>query len=281
MKQRRKTFRRGRTRPERAALLDALLGGAIPLPESDPFVFVDVGYGDAPDTTERTHEELLKRFTKVETTGVEAEESRVARALVQRRTDCHFRFGGFELPALGIEDASLIRCFNVLRGYGLWDVKTALLQMARGLRPGGVLIEGTSDVLGALSAVHIWRRGEAVRLNYHGLLCVTDFSRGFSPLMFRDVLPRDLRRHAKPGEPVFEWLNAWNDVAIDTRRRHPSKDVADQSQLNAGVFIESAARLKKSRPDTDDRFAALGALLWTPERPSTRPEVLSPDDPLE
>lgn len=278
MKRRRKTHRRGRTRLGRAALLDALLDEVIRLPDEPDLLFVDVGYGDRPLTTERTHEQLKKLSSHVRTIGVEVEESRVSRAQSQSRENVRFVLGGFDLPALGIENASLIRCLNVLRGYGLWEVKGALIQMARGLRTNGVLVEGTSDVEGTLSSVHLWKRGRGEHLDYQGLVCVTDFSRGFSPLMFRDVLPRDLRRHAKPGEPVFEWLSAWNECAGQVRATLREEDFSSQIDFNARVFLASAEHLEKERKDTNASFSARGVILWTPERPGTRPEVLSPDD---
>lgn len=281
MKRRRKTFRRGRTRPDRAALLDALLGSILPLPESEECLFVDVGYGDNPTTTERTHNVLSGLKRKVQTIGVEVEETRVARACAAKKPGMSFVCGGFDLYAIAPQNASFVRCLNVLRGYGLWDVKGALLQMGRALGPRGLLLEGTSDVEGTLAAVHVWRRNQAARLDYEGLVCVTNFSRGFSPWMFRDVLPRDLRRHAKSGEPVFEWLLAWDEETRKVRKSLRDENHSQKgAEVNRRVFAESVARLASERGETDARFAQRGVVLWKPERPSTRPEVLCPDDPL-
>lgn len=281
MKRRRKTFRRGRTRPDRAALLDALLGDVLPLPESEECVFVDVGYGDNPTTTERTHNVLIALKSKVQTIGVEVDQTRVARANATRKPGMSFVRGGFDLCTIARKNASFVRCLNVLRGYSVWEVKGALLQMGRALGPRGLLLEGTSDVEGTLAAVHIWRRNQAARLDYEGLLCVTNFSRGFSPWMFRDVLPRDLRRHTKPGEPVFEWLAAWDDQTQIIRKAlrdesHSQKGV----EANRRVFAASVACLASQKAETDARFAHRGVALFKPERPSTRPEVLCPDDLL-
>lgn len=296
MKRRRKTYRRGRTRPERAALLDALFGDVLPLPDVPTWRFVDVGYGDEPTTTERTHETLLQLSCaakaserggqsapspNVETVGVEADHARVSRAQERSTAGTRFVLGGFALTGVGIQDASLIRCLNVLRGYGLWDVKPALLQMSRALVPGGLLLEGTSDAAGTLAAVHVWRRNNESRMNYNGLVCVTDFSRGFSPWMFRDVLPRDLRRHATPGEPVFEWLKTWdNEMQLLRTKRREGELPRAGAEVNHSVFEESVKRLTIRSPETDARFASRGVVVWKPERPSTRPEVLCPDDRL-
>ena len=217
----------------------------------------------------------------MQTIGVESEETRVTRAEAARKPGLRFVCGGFDLCAVTPGNASFVRCLNVLRGYSVWDVKGALLQMGRALGPRGLLLEGTSDVEGTLAAVHVWRRNQAARLDYEGRVCVTNFSRGFSPWMFRDVLPRDLRRHAKPGEPVFEWLAAWDDQTQTIRKAlrdeiHSQKGV----EANRRVFTESLSRLAKMRSETDTRFAHRGVALFKPERPSTRPEVLCPDDAL-
>ncbi len=257
------------------------MGDVLALPSDPDFLFVDVGYGDAPVTTERTHDALKCLFPGVQTVGVEAEPSRVLRASSEPKANIRYLLGGFDLVRLGIEKASLVRCLNVLRGYGLFDVKGALIQMARAVRPGGVLVEGTSDVGGTLSAVHIWRRNEDARVDYRGLVCVTDFSRGFSPMMFRDVLPRDLRRHAKTGEPVFEWLESWERIATDVRASVRESHRSSKLELGARVFEDSANLLAAERQDTNAVYSARGVMIWCPERPATRPEVLSPDDPLE
>lgn len=118
-------------------------------------------------------------------------------------------------------------------------------------------------------------------MNYEGLACVTDFSRGFSPWMFRDVLPRDLRRHATSGEPVFEWLSDWeNEVRSLREARRAEGQPRSGVEVSRAVFSASVERLAVSRPETDARWAARGVVLWKPERPSTRPEVLCPDDSL-
>lgn len=295
MKRRRKTHRRGRTRPERGALLDALLGEVLPLPGAPECLFIDVGFGDDPTTTVRTHAALVRLKSSlglvqssapcsphpVHSVGVEAEKERVERAQKQSHADMSFVTGGFDLRAIGLENASLVRCLNVLRGYSVWDVKPALLQMSRALLPGGILMEGTSDVEGTLATVHVWRRNVASRLDYEGLVCVADFSRGFSPWMFRDVLPRDLRRHAVTGEPVYEWFAAWDKEVRSLRaKRHRENQPRTGVEVNRSVFVESVERLSTQSPETEARFASRGVVLWKPARPSTRPEVLCPDDCL-
>jgi hypothetical protein len=275
---RRKTFRRGRTRPGRLALIDHFLeDGSISIDDGAPLV-VDVGFGDEPLTTLELKSALGRKHPDIKSIGVEADEGRAERA-----RDLHpgeqFVHGGFDLVALGIADATLVRCFNVLRGYGLDRTKSAQLQMLAALKPGGLLIEGSTDPGGALACAHLWRKTDDGQ-SYEGLICATDFSRGFAPLMFRDVFPRDLRRHGTSGEPAFDWLARWASMARDARKERaaePPEETSEEdvAQVNATVFELSAARLANSDPQTDARLASRGALIFRPTSPSHRPEVLA------
>ncbi|MFT3839284.1 MAG: methylase [Myxococcaceae bacterium] len=194
---------------------------------------VDLGLGDQPDTTVELFNELGPRVI-----GVDADPSRVARAQSFARPGLEF--------ASTFENADLIRAMNVLRGY---TVEAAAAETARWcalLNDGGLLVEGSTDVDGALGSAHLWRkRGEAVV--HEGLYLFTGFSRGFAPMMFRDVLPRDLRRAVKPGQPVYEFLQRWQR-AFDVGR------VAGESP--EASFERSVAALSDVRRDGPN------ALTW-------------------
>jgi hypothetical protein len=118
--------------------------------------------------------------------------------------------GEFLSPVSG---ASVVRAINVLRGYREEELPGIHRALLAPLAPGGLLIEGTTDLDGHVTGVHLLRRG-AGRAEDLGLLLHTDFERGFSPWLFRDVLPRDLRRAARPGTPVHQALTRWSD-AVD------------------------------------------------------------------
>lgn len=129
--------------------------------------------------------------------------------------------GSFEgLPA-GLPPARLVRAMNVLRSYPASEVARARVALGTPLVEGGLLIEGSSDRAGGVLSARVLRK-ESGRLEDDALLLATDFSRGFAPILFRDVLPRDLRRSVRAGEPIFElfvaWTLAWSEVRARARR---------------------------------------------------------------
>lgn len=106
---------------------------------------------------------------------------------------------------------------NVLRGYREEDVEPARLMMREGLVDDGLLIEGSTDTEGHVLVAHLWR-GSRRELLFH-----TDFSRGFSPWLFRDWLPRDLRRGVKPGTSIHALLSDWDERAKATGASEPKE----------------------------------------------------------
>ncbi len=69
-------------------------------------------------------------------------------------------------------------------------------------------MEGSTDVQGGITVVHLLRR-TSEGLSREALLFHTDFHQGFAPLLFRDWLPRDLRRRVQPDEPIHDFFAAW------------------------------------------------------------------------
>jgi hypothetical protein len=108
----------------------------------------------------------------------------------------------------GLGPTAVVRAFNVLRGYREEEVAPAREALGAGLVEGGLLLEGSTDTEGHVTTAWLLRRRGGQLLN-EALLFHTDFTRGFSPWLFRDWLPRDLRRGVKPGTPVFALLEAW------------------------------------------------------------------------
>ena len=265
MRRRRQTLNRGRTRKGRIELLDRLFeANFFELPEQGHAV--DLGYGDSPVTTLDWATALSSGAHRFKVIGVETDASRVRRAVKEFEADgIYFYQGGFDLGLLGLESIAVIRCMNVLRGYPLESVKSAQIAMLKSLVPGGLLLEGSTDTEGHLLTAHLWRRSEQ-SATYEGLLMATDFRRGFSPRMFRDVLPRDLRRHVKPGEPVFEFLEHFETLTNEMRGNH---------ETLLQLFVAAGRRLEAERTDTlGGTLLAQGVIRWRPENPSWRREVL-------
>ncbi|MEO1266545.1 MAG: class I SAM-dependent methyltransferase [Myxococcota bacterium] len=178
-------------------------------------VFVDLGCGERPWTTVESAARFREVWPGLPVVGVEIHPGRVAAAQAwSDGTRTRFVEGGFELGAVG-HRVRLLRAMNVLRQYRPEDVAKAHAQMGARLVEGGLLVEGTCDKHGQTLAAHLMRQRGGV-LRRESLLMTTDFSRGFAPLLFRDVLPRDLRRRVVPGEPIhalFEaWTAAWQEV---------------------------------------------------------------------
>lgn len=96
---------------------------------------------------------------------------------------------------------------------------------------------------------HLLRRaGDAVVRE--ALLFQTDFGSGFAPVVFRDWLPRDLRRRVKPGEWIYDlfskWTSAWESVRTDDPR---------------ASFVAS---VKALGPEFDGAMADRGFVIYRP-----------------
>lgn len=195
---------RPRTRSGRLAALDAWLLHEVPELLDGRGCIVDVGFGLTPITTE----ELASVVPGVRVLGVDRHEA--------KSDSVELRVGGFELVEQ-LAPVAIVRAMNVLRGYREEEVEPAREVMCRGLVNDGLLIEGSTDTEGHVTVVHL-RRSARRELLFH-----TDFTRGFSPWLFRDWLPRDLRRSAKPGtwihDALTDWANRVDATITDPRER--------------------------------------------------------------
>lgn len=162
---------------------------------------LEVGFGESPVTAIEFRDAIREGWPDVEFLAVDNEVSRVELA---RGSDIEVAsVEGFEIPG-GRWD--LIRAMNVLRAYQPDEVSIAWQAWSSRLAPHGRLIEGTTDPDGHLgSVVEVGADGEPRRLVF-----VTDFERGFAPLMFRDWLPRRWRRGSGADEPVLVFLQRWH-----------------------------------------------------------------------
>jgi hypothetical protein len=170
-------------------------------------VVVDFGFGQSAVTTQEWRASIVD--PRVRVIGVEREVTAPLAGieLVQ---------GGFETCG-SLGPASVVRAMNVLRGYREDEVAPARAALLSALEPGGLLLEGSSDTEGHLLALSLLQPGA----DREGLLFFTDFSRGFSPWLFRDWLPRHLRRSVKPGTAIHDLFSRWEARAAATRTTDP------------------------------------------------------------
>ncbi len=262
---------RGKTAQGRLRSLDVFLREREPhlLSAKRPLI-VDVGLGYAPHTTLDSARYLGARARELRVIGVDIDAARVAAArrfvresALERRAALEFRCGGFDLPLAPEERPTVIRAMNLLRQYRPETVDDAHARLSARLRPGGLLLEGSCDRHGGRLTAHLLRRGacpDDAALRREGLLFFTDFSRGFAPMMFRDFLPRDLRRRAAPGSSIRALLDRWTDAWRSVQGR---SDISLQT-----CFSRSVALLRARAPTLGVAAApaltARGYMLWRP-----------------
>ena len=193
---------RGKTQPERLALLDRyVILREWPLLEQRGGVVVDVGFGEHAYTTA----EMARRFRQLnpdlDIVGVEADAHRVERAR-DAYPDINFVTGGFPLSASVDEPVRLVRAMNVLREYHPSNALDAYADWAGPLTVGGLLVAGSSDKFGDTMTALLMRKGDE-RVVRESLLFFSTLENEFGPWMFRDWLPRDQRRSVGEGDAVF------------------------------------------------------------------------------
>jgi SAM-dependent methyltransferase len=171
-------------------------------------LFVDLGYGAEAVTTLESAERFRRLNPALKVLGVEIDPERVAAALPFADSRTFFRLGGFNLPLQPGETVRAMRAFNVLRQYEEGEVAPAWKQMARGVLPGGLLIEGTSNPTGAIWAANLLRRGET-DWSQEALIFFTNFHLGFDPELFQTILPKNYIHRVLPAEPIGEFFAAW------------------------------------------------------------------------
>ena len=195
-------------------------------------LFVDLGYGfDA-----RTTLESAARFRRVnpdlKILGVEIEKERVEAALPDADEKTFFRLGGFNLPLRQGERVRLIRAFNVLRQYEEKDFAPAYERLAQYVLPGGLMIEGTSNPFGSIWCANVVRRSEDGKpalpkehraglskvegWEMEALVFSTNFRMGFDIEEFQTILPKNLIHRVVPGEPIYNFFEAWKGATAET-----------------------------------------------------------------
>jgi hypothetical protein len=232
-------------------------------------LFVDLGYGfDA-----RTTLESAGRFRRVNPDlpilGVEIEKERVEAALPYADAKTFFRLGGFNLPLKEGEHVRLIRAFNVLRQYEEKDFAPAYERLAQYVLPGGLMIEGTSNPFGSVWVANVARKrmkseslgrededGRIGDWRLEALVFSTNFRMGFEITEFQAVLPKNYIHHVLPGEPVYDFFEAWKQSAAETS----AMKVYGLRQW----FIHSAESLARKgyKINLQKKFLSRGYLIW-------------------
>lgn len=193
---------RARTRAGRLAALDAWVCHERPGVLRPGGLALDVGFGLEPVTTVEWAATLRAVQPGFRVVGVERDAARVDAA-----PDIEVVQGDFaSLASLG--PACVVRAMNVARGYREDEVPAIHAALGAALEDGGLALEGSTDTEGHVTCAWLItkRGGELVK---DALLFHTDFTRGFSPWLLRDVLPRDLRRNVRPGTAIHALLDAW------------------------------------------------------------------------
>jgi hypothetical protein len=236
-------------------------------------LFVDLGYGAEPFTTLESAARLRRVNPQLRVLGVEIDPQRVAAAQPFADEQTHFRLGGFNLP-LQIDPSGrpervrVIRAFNVLRQYQETEVADAYTLMARGVLPGGLLVEGTADPLGRIWVANVLRRTAASMTSAgepeshsavwqaEALVLSTNFRAGFEPGVFQTVLPKNLIHRMAPGEPIYDFFQAWKQATLET--------AAFRVWGARQWFVASARRLAATgyRIDLHGRWLRRGYLVW-------------------
>ena len=196
---------RGTTNANRLRRVDRwLLATQVPrLRDAARPLVVDLGYGSSAVTTLELADRLGAEVTGLEVVGLEIDPARVAAVAADRdppRVD--FRLGGFELAGL---QPVLVRAFNVLRQYDEASAARGWDTMRSALGPGGLVVEGTCDEWG--------RRSAWVALDADGPLTLTLAARVAdiaAPSDLAERLPKALIHHNVPGQPVHEFLRAFD-----------------------------------------------------------------------
>jgi precorrin-6B methylase 2 len=187
---------RPRTRAGRLSALDAWLraeGAALLSPGA---TLIDFGFGESPVTTE----EWAASAPGCRVIGVDARPASSA--------SVELVVGDFHACAR-FAPLSVVRAMNVVRAYREDEVDAIRAALGAGVIEGGLVIDGSTDTEGHVLAAWLLRK-RGPSLVKEALLFHTDFSRGFSPWLFRDWLPRDLRRSVKPGTWIHGALSAWD-----------------------------------------------------------------------
>lgn len=190
---------------------------------------LDVGFGVEPVTTVELHSWLRRARPAASVVGWDVAPALVAAAAPAARPGLRFE----SPPSVAAPAFDFARALNVGRGGTAAEHAALHRHLVSTLRPGGVALEGSTDTDGHVAVFHVLDTAGLRR----ALVFAADGGRAVAPRLFRDYLPRDWRRSARPGTPVFELLEAWHH-AWTQRRGAAATDLAALS--DAGAALDSA-----------------------------------------
>lgn len=118
------------------------------------------------------------------------------------------------------------------------------------------MLEGTSTPYGQVWAANLVRRMDRGAWKVEGLVFSTNFRLGFDVEEFQTILPKNLIHHVTPGEPVFDFFEAWKRAAAET--------AAMQAYGPRQWFVAAGKRLAgMGFPiDKQRKWLAKGYLIW-------------------
>lgn len=235
--------------------------------------FVDLGYGEEPVTTLESATRLRRFNPGLRFLGVEIDPDRVSAAKPFEGDGIEFRLGGFDLPlrsSLGgaAETSQIVRAFNVLRQYDEASLVSAMNALARGVLPGGLLYEGTSNPSGSIWVCNVFRRiGESSSVSSSCKESPRAWSReaiafcsrpksDLEPPDFQPHLPKDLIHRVVEGTPVHEFFEAWKTAS--------AKAAPFRSFGFSSWFMKTAELLKGSGIEVSmkKKWLRKGWLVW-------------------
>jgi hypothetical protein len=219
-------------------------------------LFVDLGFGFDARTTLESAARFRRANPDLPILGVEIEKDRVGAALPYTNEKTFFRLGGFNLPLREGEHVRLIRAFNVLRQYEETDFAPAYERLVQYVLPGGLMIEGTSTPYGQIWTANVVRRLEAGNWRFEALVFSTNFRLGFEITDFQTVLPKNLIHHVVPGEPMYDFFEAWKGAAAEAS--------AMKTYGLRQWFLQSAEAMARKgyKVNLQKKFLARGYLIW-------------------
>lgn len=218
-------------------------------------LFVDLGYGSDARTTLESAARFRRANPDLAILGVEIEKERVEAALPYADEKTFFRLGGFNLPLQEGEHVRLIRAFNVLRQYEEKDFAPAYERLAQYVLPDGLMIEGTSDPFGSIWCANVVRKEER-GWRFEALVFSTNFRLGFDVTDFQAVLPKNLSHHVMPGEPIYDFFEAWKQSAAET--------AGMKAFGSRQWFMHSAGALARKgyQINLQKKFLSRGWMIW-------------------
>ena len=136
------------------------------------------------------------------------------------------------------------------------DFAPAYEQLAQYVLPGGLMIEGTSTPYGQIWSSNVGRRTEAGSWRMEALVFSTNFRLGFEITDFQAVLPKNYIHHVIPGEPIYDFFEAWKHSAAET--------AALKTYGLRQWFVHAAEALaqKGYKVNLQKKFLARGYLIW-------------------